>query len=1047
MTLAALETLVAVLSVVATVLHYQGAKKFNRITMFHVWHSLFSTWLAIREGLSGATYIDALSKNPLGGIGSCKNYQALMIWQWLPLHLTFAVSIYYFFAHFDKVFTRQRTFGRRGRQRIGVYVAYGLFVTVYNVVIGSTKYSNHDVCVFSVNTCQTSSLATLHAIFFIELVFLTWNFWKVSMSNAQGSVRSIKMPFRLACCIIIAATTFTGIITRLTVTINSIYYGIVNTSAIWADFEGVLAPSGFLLFFLWNRHYLQDNTIDITVDEDDEDQDEFDVNNDVFFPTLRETELRPTRYTSSPLAKKHRESAKIDVSGKTAREIRRAFVLVLPQQSTFRLRALLNAPERIFIQEDLRPPDSTAQVVRLFIAGIALPVAETHRKQHKAESSSLLERYQVSDAKGRLRGGSGGSDDAMAALEKQTQYEDLKEQVQLLSMGVTDWVSALQTMLELLPSDVTTSRDDIGVRDGWRRFKPSSAKSVKGVAMWPTNLQISSARVLAPEMRPLELTTITYGAPSAHAFGFKHGGWLEAEKKLRAAGSASSRLGSKIASVTKFARDISTRVKGSRTRSDGAIGDEVGDNDDEQGEAAPPTAQDELAQLRLKFDISGRSCVCMCQALAATVAAAVHKLSECVVRRDRDLLRQMVAIGLLVHEVSLLSTYGKENGMIGDMSTALSQLNLTLRIVCSRNQDSNEEAPSSVPSPPTAIFSPRDDPPPPPEGIFQVTSVRSLPQRESGSLQGASAPVPSAASALVVGRKVVTLEVKSKEVFSWLRGQVASDLLDEEADAFSWFMEASDTRDAVKIEVHPVMLTLGVNEMQSVANATGDTSLQSDINRKGLQGLRQYMEAFSDFRRREKRRSNPPSPERAGTLHYRGTNFDVVDEDSGDVDSTVRSCTKHLSSLEKLVADESSTLKKNVQLLMASCYVTRLLKGVRTTSCKSAKDRTSMFGTLELVRLMEKRGLVPTSRRGRDPTTSSSSSSTSDASSDRGRGSGLGLTSENVLGLLRGVNGVRLQNCKDNIGAALFSFNKVQVAALPKEMQPPPSTFGGSGKA
>ena len=65
----------------------------------------------------------------------------------------------------------------------------------------------------------------------------------------------------------------------------------------------------------------------------------------------------------------------------------------------------------------------------------------------------------------------------MAALEKQTQYEDLKEQVQLLSMGVTDWVSALQTMLELLPSDVTTSRDDIGVRDGWRRFKPSSAAS------------------------------------------------------------------------------------------------------------------------------------------------------------------------------------------------------------------------------------------------------------------------------------------------------------------------------------------------------------------------------------------------------------------------------------------------------------------------------------------------------------------------------------------------------------------------------------------
>ena len=86
---------------------------------------------------------------------------------------------------------------------------------------------------------------------------------------------------------------------------------------------------------------------------------------------------------------------------------------------------------------------------------------------------------------------------------------------------------------------------------------------------------------------------------------------------------------------------------------------------------------------------------------------------------------------------------------------------------------------------------------------------------------------------------------------------------------------------------------------------------------------------------------------------------------------------------------------------------------------------------------------TPTSRRGRDPTTSSSSSSTSDASSDRGRGSGLGLTSENVLGLLRGVNGVRLQNCKKNIGKAVFSFNKVQVRTLPKELQPLPWTLGG----
>ena len=54
---------------------------------------------------------------------------------------------------------------------------------------------------------------------------------------------------------------------------------------------------------------------------------------------------------------------------------------------------------------------------------------------------------------------------------------------------------------------------------------------------------------------------------------------------------------------------------------------------------------------------------------------------------------------------------------------------------------------------------------------------------------------------------------------------------------------------------------------------------------------------------------------------------------------------------------------------------------------------------------------------------------------------------QDVLELLRGVNGVRLQNCKHNIGKAAFSFNKVQVAALPKELQPPLWTISGASSS
>ena len=109
---------------------------------------------------------------------------------------------------------------------------------------------------------------------------------------------------------------------------------------------------------------------------------------------------------------------------------------------------------------------------------------------------------------------------------------------------------------------------------------------------------------------------------------------------------------------------------------------------------------------------------------------------------------------------------------------------------------------------------------------------------------------------------------------------------------------------------------------------------------------------------------------------------------------------------------------------MKSCFAARLLNGARTTSCKSAKDRTSMFYTLELVRLAEERGLFD-----------------GEAGSRRRGG---GTVQKQVLELLRGVNGVRLQNCRDNIGTAKFSFNRVQVAALPAELQPPPWTIGGA---
>ena len=413
------------------------------------------------------------------------------------------------------------------------------------------------------------------------------------------------------------------------------------------------------------------------------------------------------------------------------------------------------------------------------------------------------------------------------------------------------------------------------------------------------------------------------------------------------------------------------------------------------------------------------------------MAAAVHKLSDSVARRDRSTVRQWVSTGLLVHEVSLLSTYGKEMGMIGDMAMALGRLNLTLRIVKSdekknRGDDVEEE-------------------------VFRVASVTAVPRSDGNVEQTDDADAGSTASELVVGPKIVTLEVRSDEDYAWLMEQkVRISLTHDEPDAFSWLMEdrdhAIDTPEgALDIVVFPVMLTLGVNEMQTVANAAGNTGLQTDINREGLRGLQQYLEAFREYRRLEKRSSVPLSADRGGTL-LRMSTSDALDgatknNEEDETDKDLRACAEMLSSLEGLIDSEASLKqRKKVELLMQSCYAARLLNGCRTTSCKSAKDRTSMMCTLELVRLLQKRGVLedPRSERWRRR---SRMRRMSQQHLQRDR---LECTEQNVLDLLRGINGVRLQNCRDNVGKAKYTFNKMQAAALPTELEPPWWTLAGA---
>jgi hypothetical protein len=119
--------------------------------------------------------------------------------------------------------------------------------------------------------------------------------------------------------------------------------------------------------------------------------------------------------------------------------------------------------------------------------------------------------------------------------------------------------------------------------------------------------------------------------------------------------------------------------------------------------------------------------------------------------------------------------------------------------------------------------------------------------------------------------------------------------------------------------------------MQTVANAQGDTMIQTDINRKGVASLKAYHARIVD--------------------HQRG----VAGEAGAGRHQQLESL---LESLDFLVEAEARSRGKLVDLLLVSCYAARLLHAARTTSCKSAKDRTSVFHTLEVARIAERWGWI-----------------------------------------------------------------------------------------
>ncbi|TMW66408.1 hypothetical protein Poli38472_004173 [Pythium oligandrum] len=426
-------------------------------------------------------------------------------------------------------------------------------------------------------------------------------------------------------------------------------------------------------------------------------------------------------------------------------------------------------------------------------------------------------------------------------------------------------------------------------------FKASVEKKSDDLRFVPINLHIQDLligptkafineekRRASKEVSTYEFTT--FGAPAAHVYKFSKGGILSFQTKLK---KAQTKIEETELDLAKWP-------------------EEVREYDD------------------LQWDLQLRMDCCLAQAMAALTCAFVRKVEVAIQNPDtnkgEDILRQLSTLGFLFQIESLLSTHGKEIGMIEDMAGSVAQLSCVAFVV----QDVKDK--------PSNRFS------------FRMSRKKDVGGNEDAAVVKVSIAQKNERDTKRSHIKyVITVQVVTAEVE--LPDRLAS---------------------GGEISVTPLLFTHGINEMQTIANNTerAKTELQDMININNLRPLKQFCEKYC---RLAVAMPSMPSVTHTNMASYaraaqRGGGYKSMNQAPARL--TEDQVMQDFRALETAILEAAQSLvkTKRPEILQRSADLCRELGAGRVTICKSAKDRTAMSVTLEQVRILARHHDLPAHR-------------------------------------------------------------------------------------